>query len=183
MSRSRLSINKLKKLNYNGLIFKNVKMSEYCTLKCGGEVKILLVINTLENFLHVMKYLKKINVKFFILGAGSNLLVSDNGFDGVVIKLGGDFARIEYCENCVVECGAGVTLAKLISYAKDLGLSGVEDGIGIPATIGGAVFMNASAYNFEMSKIVKYVVAYKDEKITYFDNFVLTFQTLLFKQQ
>jgi len=169
MSRLKLSIRKLKKLNYNGNLLENVDLSDYCTYKCGGKAKVLIEINTIENFLHVMDYLKTTNSKYFVIGAGSNILVSDNGYDGVIIKLGGDFARIEEHEDNIIECGAGVKLSQAFAYARERGLGGLEDSVGIPATIGGAVFMNASAYNFEMANLIDYVVAYKGEKITYFN--------------
>lgn len=169
MSRSKISVKRLRKLNYKGELIKNVHLKDYTTFKCGGIGKYLLKVKTLENFLAVINYLNSLNVKYFILGAGSNLLVSDNGYDGILIQFAGDLARIEILDD-IVECGAGCRLASVITFAKEEGLSGIEDGIGIPASIGGAVYMNASAYDFEMSKVVDYVVAYINEKITYFHN-------------
>ena len=162
MSRSKLSIGRLKKFNYNGTVEKDVDLSSYTTFRCGGTAKYLVKINTIENFLHVLIYLKKLGIQWFVIGAGSNLLVSDNGYAGVVIKLGGDFARIEERDDNVIECGAGCSIASVLAYAKNSNLSGLEDSCGIPATIGGAVFMNASAYNFEMAKIVDYVIVFKN---------------------
>lgn len=170
MSRSRISIRTLSKLNYNGALHKDYPMSTLCTFKCGGSAKILIEINTLENFLKVIDYIEKNKFKYFVIGGGSNLLVSDKGYDGIVIKFGGDFGRIERLDETSIECGAGVKLASAYSIARNSGLSGFEDSAGIPATIGGAVFMNASAYEFEMSKIVEYVVAYVNGRITYFNN-------------
>jgi len=162
MSRSKISTRRLKKINYNGKLLKNFDLSGLTTFKCGGKCSFYLEINTLENFLSVIFYIAKIKIKYFVLGAGSNVLVSDNGFDGVVIKLGGDFDRIEQLEDNLIECGAGCNLTKVISQTIELGLGGLECGVGIPATIGGAVFMNAGAYDFEMSKVVDYVVAFVD---------------------
>lgn len=167
MSRLGISINKLKKLNVNGKVLKDVDFSEYCSFKCGGKVALLVEINTLDNFFKVMFYLRDKNVQYYILGAGSNILCSDNGYYGVIIKLGGDFARIEY-DGSVLECGAGVRLVNAYLRARDLGLAGLECGAGIPASIGGAVYMNASAYDFEISKVVEYVIAYHNGKIKYF---------------
>lgn len=170
MSRSKLSIQKIKKLNYNGEVKKDFCLSSICTFKCGGKANLFLQINTLENFIKTMMYLNETKTKYFVIGAGSNLLVSDNGYDGVVIKLGGDLSRIEVSSDEKIECGAGVTITQAYTFCKNLNLSGFEDGAGIPATIGGAVFMNASAYEFKISDIVDYVVAYVDGKITYFHN-------------
>ena len=165
-----VSIRTLKKLNYNGKVKENEDLSKLCTFRCGGKAKIFLEINTLENFLNTMLYFQKIKPEFFVLGAGSKILVSDKGYDGIVIKLGGDFSRISQITEDVFEFGAGVKLSEAFAYARSVGFGGLEDGVGIPATMGGAVFMNAGAYNFEMSKVVEYVVAYMDGKITYLTN-------------
>lgn len=170
MSRFRLNISKLKKLNNNGKTLPNIEMSNYCTYKCGGRIRLLLEINTIENFIKVIQYLLQHNIPYFVLGNGSNILVADSGFNGVVLKLGGDFARIEQLTDNSIECGAGVRLSQIYSYCLGSNLSGIEEGAGIPATIGGAVYMNASAYNYETAQIVKFVVAFVDGKIAYFDN-------------
>lgn len=163
-----VSFSKLKKLNAKGNLYRNMKLNGFTTLNVGGRAKYYMEISTLENFLKVMFYLEEKGVKMFVLGAGSKILVSDKGFDGVVVKLVGDFARIEELDKNIIECGAGVLLASAFAKTKELGLSGFQQSVGIPATIGGAVYMNASAYDFEMSKLVKYVVAFLDGKIQYF---------------
>jgi UDP-N-acetylmuramate dehydrogenase len=145
-----------------------MRLNGFTTLNVGGRANCFLEISTLENFLKVMFYLEEKGVKVFVLGAGSKILVSDKGFDGVVVKLVGDFARIEELDKNIIECGAGVLLASAFAKTKELGLSGFQQSVGIPATIGGAVYMNASAYDFEMSKLVKYVVAFVDGKLQYF---------------
>ena len=81
-----LCFSKLKKLNYNGITEKNVELSKFTTFRIGGKAKIFLNIHTLENFIKVMEYLKNINLPIFILGNGSNLLVSSKGFNGIIIK-------------------------------------------------------------------------------------------------
>lgn len=167
MSRFKSIVSKLKKENSHGRCLINCPLKERVTYKCGGNARILLEINTLENFVGVMSVLEEYNLSYYVLGCGSNLLVSDKGYDGVVIVLGGDFCRIEVVEDSVIECGGGVRLASAYSFALSMGLGGLEDGGGIPASIGGAVCMNAGAYDLEMSKVVEYVVAYHDEKIIY----------------
>lgn len=165
----RLSVRKLKKLNKGGVTQENVDFADICTFKCGGKVRILLDIHTLESFLNCMLYLKDIGIRYYILGNGSNILCSDRGYDGVVIRLKGDLQRIE-CDGGAIECGGGAKLAMVYAFARDRGLSGLECGAGIPATIGGATYMNAGANGFEMSQVVEYVVAFVDGKITYFDS-------------
>ena len=163
-----VSFSKLKKLNAKGNSYRNMRLNGFTTLNVGGRANYFLEISTLENFLKVMFYLEEKGVKVFVLGAGSKILVSDKGFDGVVVKLVGDFARIEELDKNIIECGAGVLLAAAFAKTKELGLSGFQQSVGIPATIGGAVYMNASAYDFEMSKLIKYVVAFLDGKLQYF---------------
>ena len=164
-----LCFSKLKKLNYNGITEKNVELSKFTTFRIGGKARIFLKIHTLENFIKVMEYLKTINLPIFILGNGSNVLVSSKGFDGIIIKLSGDFSQIvEFGDD--VEMGAGVLLSEAYNFCKVRSYSGFEDSIGIPATIGGATAMNASCYDFEMSKLVDYVVAYDFDKIVFLNN-------------
>ena len=170
MSRFRLNISKLKKLNNNGKILLKVDMSGYCTYSCGGSANCLIEVNTIENFIKVMQYIIDNNIPYFVIGNGSNILVADSGYQGVILKLGGDLARIERIDDNSVECGAGVRLSQIYSYCLGENLSGVEEGAAIPASIGGAVYMNAAAYNYETAKIVKFVVAFVDGKLKYFDN-------------
>ena len=169
MFRFDFSVRTLRKLNQGGEVISSVDMSKYSTFKCGGRAKVLVLIKTLEGFVKVTKYLKDKSIEYFVIGAGSNILVSDKGYNGVVLKLSGDLARIESTGDNTIEVGAGVKLSKIFAYTSSNNLSGLEDGAGIPATIGGAVYMNASAYNYETAKLVEYVVAYLDGKLTYFD--------------
>lgn len=163
------SVRALGKLNRGGEVIEGADMSKYSTFKCGGRAKCLLIIKTLEGLIKVTKYLEEKAIEYFVLGAGSNILVSDSGYKGVVLKLSGDLARIESLDEDTIECGAGTKLSSIFAYTSARDLSGLEDGAGIPATIGGAVYMNASAYNFETSKLVKYVVVYVKGKFEYFD--------------
>lgn len=170
MKEQKLSLAKLKKLNHNGFSLKNKPLKNLNTFKIGGVAKYYIEIHTLENFIKVMQYLNSCNVNFFIIGNGSNVLISDKGFDGVVVKFRGDFDRVTMLEDDLIEFGCGVSLSKAYIILKEHDLSGLECSVGIPASIGGATYMNASAYDFEMSKIVEYVVAYVDGRITYFTN-------------
>ena len=160
---------KLRKCNHNGKTYKNYEMKNLTTFKIGGKCKYFLKICTLENFIKVMLYLEKISVVPIVFGNGSNILISDKGYNGVIISFGGDFGICNQYDD-ILEFGVGVSLGVAYAEAKKLNFSGLEDSAGIPATIGGAVYMNAGAYNFEMSKIVDYVVAYVGGKITYFTN-------------
>jgi len=169
MKVTKISFNTLKKLNKNGETTKFQPLSKLTTFKTGGVAKYFVKISTIESFIKVMWYLKEKNYPFFILGNGSNVLASSKDYNAVIIKLDGDFNRI-LVKDDEMECGAAVLLPKAFVYARDAGLSGFECGAGIPATIGGATYMNASSYGFEMAKIVDYVVAFNGEKIVYLTN-------------
>lgn len=159
----------LRKLNARGETKKNVKLSSFTTFRLGGKAKYFLAINTLENFLKVIDYIERHNLKYFILGAGSNVLVADSGYKGIVIKLSGDLSRVR-TQGDILEVGAGARLSTVYVMARDMELSGLETLATIPATIGGAVYMNAGAYGTEIKDIVEYVIAYIDGRFKYFKN-------------
>ena len=169
MLKSSVNFSKLKRLNAGGVVYKNYLMKDHTTFLVGGRAKYYLEIHTLASFIKVVLYLNECKVKPFVLGNGSNVLISDKGYNGVIISLKGTLALIEKTGECQLEVGAGATISKVYAVAQSMDLSGLECGAGIPATIGGMVYMNASAYDFEMSQIVDYVVAFHDGKITYFN--------------
>lgn len=161
------SYHQLKKCNKGGTILKNVSLSNYTTFKIGGRAKIMVTIKTIEGFIRVMDYIQNKKLRYFILGEGSNLLISDKGYDGVVILLKGDLARISETHDGI-EVGAGARLTTAYIEARNLGLSGLEVLGTIPGSTGGAIYMNAGAYDTCISDIVSYVIAYVDGKIKYY---------------
>ena len=169
MKVSRGDIRRLAKLNKWGECVVNASLKNLTTFKIGGNAKVLLKIKTIESFIKVMDYISKKKLPYFIIGNGSNILASSKGYDGVLIKFAGDFDRIESYEN-ILECGSAVMLGAVLSKSRKLCLSGCEDCVGIPASVGGATYMNAGAYNFEMAKVIESVVAFVDGKIAYFKN-------------
>lgn len=170
MKVQKLNNQKLARLNRNGITQFNKELRDLNTFRISGKAKIYLELKTIENLIDVIDYLLKCHENFFVLGGGSNVLVRDF-YNGAIIRLMGDFAHIEMIDD-VVEMGAGITLTQALNYCLDNNLGGVEESIGIPATIGGATYMNASCYDFEMSKVVLYVVAYNTDlgKITFLTN-------------
>ncbi len=170
-----VNVSKLKSLNIGGEVNKNVSLDEYTTYKLGGKAKCVVTISTIEGLIKVMDYIESRGIEYFILGAGSNLLVSDKGYNGVVIKLAGNFARFEQTSDGLVSIGAGMRLTKAYAMSKDLGLSGLQVLATIPATIGGAVYMNAGAYGEQISDRIEYVVAFISGKIKYFDHSACNF--------
>ena len=129
-------------------------MAKHTSFKIGGNADVFLKVRTLSTLKDLLEALKAQKIPHFILGNGSNLLVSDSGIRGVVIKLVGDFQKIELIGEDIIECGAGVHLIKLCRFAQQNALSGLEFAYGIPATVGGAVFMNAGAYDGEMKDVL-----------------------------
>ncbi|MBQ6153037.1 MAG: UDP-N-acetylmuramate dehydrogenase [Ruminococcus sp.] len=132
-------------------------MKAHTTFKIGGAADIYIVVNSLKELKVVIEELKKSDVPYMILGKGSNLLVSDEGIEGAVVELSGDFKEISL-EGYNITCGAGVTLSKLCTVALDHSLSGLEFAYGIPGSVGGAVYMNAGAYGGETKDVIKEVI-------------------------
>lgn len=133
---------------------KNEPMSKHTSFKIGGNADVYIKVNNLSKLSTILKECQASDVDYMILGNGSNLLVSDDGIRGVVIRLDGDFRKITLLDDTTIFCGAGATLAYLCKFALNCGLSGLEFAWGIPGTVGGAVFMNAGAYDGEMKDVV-----------------------------
>lgn len=149
-------IEELEKLVSAGNVFAGKNLKEYTTFKVGGPAKAIVSVNDTEELKQVMQYLWDNHIPYFVIGNGSNLLVSDKGYDGVVIKLSGDFLELS-SKGEEITAGAGVILSKVCTLARDKALSGLEFAYGIPGTVGGAMVMNAGAYDGEMSFVVKSV--------------------------
>lgn len=140
----------------NGFDIKeNEAMSKHTTFKIGGNAQALITATNNEGLIDILKKCKEDGIPVFILGKGSNLLISDKGIDGIVIKLDGVFSQIKMLDDETICCGAGVSLAKLCSYARDHSLSGLEFAWGIPGSVGGAVYMNAGAYGGEIKDVLE----------------------------
>ena len=149
-------IERIKALVGDSQVLINEELKKYTTFKVGGPCKALVIIKTEDLLIKVISLLKESKEDFFVIGNGSNLLISDEGFDGYVLKLEGDFLDIQ-SEGEEIVAGAGAILSKVCIYAKEKGLSGLEFAYGIPGTVGGAIVMNAGAYDGEMSFVVSSV--------------------------
>lgn len=144
----------LKELENSGVAYRlNEPMSRHTTFKIGGNADVFAIPENEQQFLAVLKSAKETDTPTFILGNGSNLLVSDSGIEGVVISL----AKLNtvYINDTLVRCGAGVSLNSLCLAVQKQSLSGLEFAYGIPASVGGAMYMNAGAYGGEMSQVVE----------------------------
>ena len=153
----------------------NELMSRHTTFRVGGEAACLIKVSDSRELSKIITFLKQTEHDFFVLGNGSNLLVSDNGYDGVVLKLEGEFSEI-HTDGLKLVSGAGVSLAKAAKTAMEEGLTGMEFASGIPGTLGGAIVMNAGAYDGEMKQIVKEVTVMDQEgNILVLDNETMEF--------
>lgn len=144
-------------------IRENEPMSRHTTFKTGGSADLMLLPTSEDELLEAVKLCSENSLPYLIIGNGSNLLVTDKGIRGVVIKLGRDFAKIDV-EGNVISAQAGALLSATANAALKAELSGMEFAAGIPGTVGGAVCMNAGAYGGELKDIIKEVrVLDKDE--------------------
>ncbi|MDD3048650.1 MAG: UDP-N-acetylmuramate dehydrogenase [Bacilli bacterium] len=147
-------INEIKK-NKIGDIFENVLLSKYNTYRIGGKSKLIVYPKNTDKLIILLTLLKEHNIKYKVIGCGSNLIFSDKDYDGVIIKL--DRFNHLNLNDTVIKVGSGYSLIKLATETVKLGLRGLEFATGIPGTIGGAVFMNAGAYKSDMGYIVSSV--------------------------
>jgi UDP-N-acetylmuramate dehydrogenase len=125
-------------------------MTNHTSLHIGGEADYLVLPVSTEEVRAILSMCKQEEMPYYIMGNGSNLLVSDLGYRGLIVKLGEDFSNILFGENGMVTAQAGVLLSKLASVIAEHSLTGFEFASGIPGTLGGAVTMNAGAYDGEM---------------------------------
>lgn len=131
-------------------------MASHTTFRIGGLADCFVQLENTEQLIKVQKYLSQVGVPFFILGNGSNLLVSDAGFRGVILQIGSKMNRVTV-EGNVIVAQAGASMAQIARTAMEHELTGMEFASGIPGTIGGGVVMNAGAYGGELSRIVTQV--------------------------
>ncbi|MCL2531732.1 MAG: UDP-N-acetylmuramate dehydrogenase [Oscillospiraceae bacterium] len=141
-------------LQQQGIAFAEaVPMSSKTTFRIGGPAELMLYPNSVEQLQACMKLCHEANVKPFMLGRGSNLLVKDTGLDGVVISTE-KMQGIEYLGDNKIYVEAGVSLSAMCNFALKQGLTGSEFAFGIPGALGGSTYMNAGAYDGEMSDIL-----------------------------
>lgn len=150
----------LEKLNL-GKIEKDISLSTLTTYKTGGIAKLVIYPNNINNLKQLLKLIHKHNIKYFILGKGSNTLFSDNEFNGVIIKL--DKLNNFEIKETEIYVESGMILSKLVQASVKNELTGLEFAIGIPGTIGGAIYMNAGAYGNNISNIVKSVIVLNEK--------------------
>jgi UDP-N-acetylmuramate dehydrogenase len=150
-------------------------MSRHTTFRVGGAAKCLIKVNNKEQMKKLIPYLHMTGQNFFILGNGSNLLVGDKGYSGILVKLGEGMESVTV-EGERMKISAGTLLSKAASAARENELTGMEFASGIPGTVGGAIVMNAGAYGGEMKQIVESVeVMNMEGEILVLDNDTMEF--------
>jgi len=147
----------------NGLCLENEPMSAHTTFRIGGPVRAMFLPASPEETAFLAGALRAAGVRTLVIGNGSDLLVSDAPLEMAVIKLGENMAGVT-AEGSVVHAGAGALIARVAAFARDMGLAGLAFAGGIPASVGGAVYMNAGAYGGEIKNVLQ-SVTYLDEKM------------------
>lgn len=124
----------------------DVPLKDHSTFGVGGPARVMIRPETDEELAEIILICNRLGLRYYILGAGSNILFLDSGYDGVIIKLGRSFRAMEYLGDGVISAGAAVPVGQLLEMALDLELSGLECLAGIPGTLGGALWMNAGSF-------------------------------------
>lgn len=135
------------------VVLENEPMSSHTSFKTGGNADIFIKADRAENIIKAVKILENENIPYFIMGNGSNLLVSDKGIEGAVIEIGSLMNNITV-NGDKIYAEAGALLSSLSAAAADNSLTGLEFASGIPGSVGGAVFMNAGAYDGEIKNVI-----------------------------
>lgn len=153
-NRIRKIVENIKNL-YKGRLLLDEPMSIHTTMKVGGNAELFAEPEDVFSLALVISECKKNSVDFFILGGGSNLIVSDEGFCGVIISMNA-FSSIKF-ENGIVVCGSGVETNRAVEFFAENGILGMESFAGLPGTCGGACYMNARCYSNDISSKIEFV--------------------------
>lgn len=158
-----------------GRVLVNEPLARYTTMKIGGPADILIVPKHVAGIEKTLQLVKQYKTKWTVIGRGSNLLVSDQGIEGVVIRLGEGLDHLEV-EKHKVRVGSGYPLIKLSTLLSRQGLAGLEFASGIPGSVGGAVYMNAGAHKSDISSVLsKALILFEDGTIDWLTNKELEF--------
>jgi UDP-N-acetylmuramate dehydrogenase len=156
--------NRIKEITGESYLKRDEPMKFHTTFKTGGNADIFVEPETEEQLFEIIKLCKKERQEYFILGRGSDLLISDKGYRGVIVST----TKIDYIElisEDVIEAGVGATVSEVSKFALDNLLTGMEFASGIPGSMGGAVYMNAGAYGGESKDIILEVKVIEDDNI------------------
>jgi len=155
-----ISISEIQKI-FKGRINLNEVLAPYTTFRIGGVADYFVEPVDTDDAVNIIKYAIVHSVPYYVLGNGSNILISDDGIRGIVINMISGFSYLKH-EDGIITTGSGVKIAKFVDYCIQNSYSGVEMLAGIPATIGGALVMNAGCYGGEASDYVTEIKLIKD---------------------
>jgi UDP-N-acetylmuramate dehydrogenase len=138
---------------------KNENMAAHTTWQIGGPAKLFAQVTDKAELIEALAEAEKLSIPAYVIGNGSNLLFSDKGYDGMVVKLRGNFTGLHIKHN-VIMAEAGVKLMSIVNMARERSLEGIAFAAGIPGTVGGAVVMNAGSGEMTISDIIDTLVIY-----------------------
>ena len=158
-----------KELNKLGELAINKKISELTTIRIGGTAKYLIYPYNYLTLNQIIRLLNQENIDYKLFGKGSNILASDKNYNGCIIRLDRYFNDFYIQDECII-AESGTSIIYLAQQAAKNGLSGLEFASGIPATLGGCLYMNAGAYNKSMSDIVEEVLVFENDEFKWISN-------------
>ncbi len=153
----------------------NEPLSRHTTLKVGGEAFCFARLSNMDDLIDLINLCNVKGIRYVLIGGGSNLLMPDEGFDGVMISLSG-MNRIERIDRNRLRAGAGTMLSRLVREVSKMGLSGMEGLYGIPGTLGGAIKGNAGAFGYEIKDVLSRVVVLRDMSLSVMDRASIDFR-------
>jgi UDP-N-acetylmuramate dehydrogenase len=131
----------------------DVPMKEHTTIKVGGKADLMIIPESIDCIQKAIAFLNSSDIPYMVIGNGSNLIFHDTGYNGVIVKIGTPLSDIEVFDDIII-AKAGASLAHVSNTALEHSLTGLEFASGIPGSMGGAVYMNAGAYDGEMKQVV-----------------------------
>lgn len=140
-----------------GDFFYDEPMKNHTSFCVGGPAKLLIKPRDEEALVEILKSIRKNNYKYYILGNCTNIIVRDKGFDGIIIKLKNKLNDVKKVSDKEIYAGTGASMKKISEFAMENSLTGLEFAHGIPGSLGGAIVMNAGAYDGEIKNVVKSV--------------------------
>lgn len=146
-----------------GEVLKNVELKDYNTYKIGSKAKYIVKPFDVSSLINLVKFLKENNIKYLVLGKGSNIILPDTDFDGVIILI--EKLNNLIIKDTLVEVEAGITLSQFINKVIENNLGGLENLFGIPGSLGGAIVSNAGCYGSEISDYLESVTYLENNKI------------------
>lgn len=140
-------------LKYGCEVREREPLSAHCTFRVGGECDVFIEVASGEALCELIRFVKENSVRYFVLGNGSNVLFSDEGYRGVILRIGQMMNEIILIDDTTICAQAGASLTRVCNFALENSLTGLEFAYGIPGYVGGAVFMNAGAYGGEVKDV------------------------------